>query len=188
MKALLNLLPLAILVAEPTHSVAAQATDTARHLNGSAWLLDSAAVNPVYRRRQYSALLTGMNGTAGMLLVCDAQTRLYIQFFTRPLSQAPAPLFGGLPATNVAYRFDEDDAVSGRIMWQQDRPDIGNAFWPSQLRRLHGLDSRPFWKKLHSGRQLAMSFQAVDGELFEKWILPPSTDSVVNALRYQCER
>jgi hypothetical protein len=150
------------------------------------WSLDSSTVDPVFGKRRYSAALTGTGSGGLMLLVCDAQRRLYIQFFTRPVRRSAAPLVGGVSATHVAYRFDTDDPIAGRIVWQEDQPDVGNAMWPSGLRRLGGLDNRGFWRALRAGRILAMTFQGRERDLVVQWVLPSNTESVIGTLRDRC--
>ncbi len=178
---------LALLLTPAARAACQAPTSPAQDSATATWRIDSGVVNPVFGRRRYEAYLGGTESGGLMLLVCDAEKRLYVQFFVRPIRQSPSTL-AGLPATHIAYRFDEEDPVTGRIVWQEDQPDVGNALWHRELRAVGGLDSRPFWHKLRAGRMLLMSFQGVNGELFVRWALPSNTDSVVRVLRNRCDR
>jgi hypothetical protein len=150
-----------------------------------AWHIDSTEAHPVYGRRLYRASLPA-DTLVVMMLVCDQQRRQYVQFFTLPLRQSPVPFTPTSPATEIAYRFDDDRPVTGLIALIEDPAPFGNAVWYPALARLGGLDVRQFWLHVRSSRRLVMSFRGLDGELYGRWLFPANTDSIRTSLERRC--
>jgi hypothetical protein len=145
------------------------------------WLYDSSQVNPVYRGRNHTALLPSVDTIAVLLLICDAQRNLYIQFGTRPLAPARGTI-AGHRATRISYRFDNDHPQSGLLLLDTDN----QVSWTRRLERLGGLDSGPFWRKLQSANQLVVSFDGQTASLFPLFQLPSNTRTIVRAIRDSC--